>query len=373
VEVVVRLNRRLLLALAAPLALLACAPPATKAAPDSEIYSVADFARVRKFDAHVHINVKDPAFLDQAVADNFEVLSINVDYPAFPSIDLQADAAHHFSKVDPKRFHYAATFSMKGFGADGWARKTNAALDAEFKQGALAVKVWKNVGMVERDAAGQLIFIDDKGFDPVLDHLAAKGVPLIAHQGEPYNCWLPVDQMTTKNDKAYFSEHPEYHMYLHPEMPRYETLMAKRDAMVSAHPKLAFVGAHMASLEWSTDEAAKFLDAHPNAVIELAARIAQIQYQSVRDYAKVRAFFIKYQDRVLYGTDLTLNPGDDAQAFKTAAHDYWTSDWTYLATGETQRVDNIDADARGLALPKSVIDKIYYGNARRTFLAGRAH
>ena len=368
-----RLDRRLLLTLAVPLALLACAPPSAHATPDAATYSVADFARVRKFDAHVHINVKDPAFLDQATADNFEVLSINVDYPAFPSIAVQSDAAHHFMKIDPKHFHYAATFSMKGFGADGWARKTNAYLDSEFQQGTLAVKVWKNVGMVERDAAGQLIFIDDKGFDPVLGHLAARGIPLIAHQAEPYNCWLPIDQMTTKNDKAYFSEHPEYHMYLHPEMPRYETLMAKRDNMVASHPKLAFVGAHMASLEWNVDEAAKFLDAHPNAVIETAARMAQIQYQSVRDYAKVRAFFIKYQDRILYGTDLTLNPGEDAQAFKTVAHDYWMGDWKYLATAETQRVDDIDADAPGLALPKAVIDKIYYANAKREFLAKRQH
>jgi hypothetical protein len=372
VEMAMRLDRRLLLTLVTPVALLACAPSA-HSQQDTRTYSVADFAKVRKFDAHVHVNVKDPAFLDQAVADNFEILSINVDYPAFPPISLQADAAHHFAKVDPKHFHYAATFSMKGFGGDGWAQKTNAYLDSEFQQGALAVKVWKNVGMVERDAKGQLIFINDKGFDPVLDHLIAKNIPLIAHQAEPYNCWLPLEQMTTKNDKAYFSEHPEYHMYLHPEMPRYETLMAKRDAMVADRPKLRFVGAHMASLEWNVDEAAKFLDAHPNAVIETAARMAQIQYQSVRDHEKVRAFFNKYQDRILYGTDLTLNPGEDAQGFKTVAHDYWMADWKYLATAETQRIDDIDADARGLALPKSVIDKIYYGNARREFLAKHAH
>lgn len=362
-----RLDRRLLLTIAAPLALLAGA----SAQAASDTYSVADFAKVRKFDAHVHVNVQDRAFLDQAAADNFEVLSINVDYPAFPSIKTQADVAHHFAKAEPKRFHYAATFSMKGFGDADWARKTNAALDAEFGQGALAVKVWKNVGMVERDAQGRLIFIDDKGFDPVLDHLTARNIPLIAHQGEPRNCWLPIEEMTTQNDKLYFSAHPEYHMYLHPEMPRYEALMARRDAMVAAHPKLRFVGAHMASLEWSVDEASKFLDAHPNAVIELAARMAQIQYQSVRDYAKVRAFFVKYQDRILYGTDLTLNPGEDAQAFRTAAHDYWRSDWTYLATAETQRVADIDADARGLALPKSVIDKIYYANAQRVFFGHR--
>ena len=368
-----RLNRRSLLALVAPMALLACASVSAQSPLKTESYGVADFASVRKFDAHVHVNVKDPAFLDQAVADNFEVLSINVDYPAFPSIADQAGAAHQFIKADPAHFHYAATFSMKGFGGEGWAQKTSAALDAEFQQGALAVKVWKNVGMVERDAAGQLIFIDDKGFDPVFNHLAAQDIPLIAHQGEPRNCWLPLDQMTTKNDKTYFSEHPEYHMYLHPEMPSYETLMAKRDAMVAHHPKLRFVGAHMASLEWSVDGAAKFLDAHPNAVVETAARMAQIQYQSVRDYQKVRDFFITYQDRILYGTDLTLNPGDNAQEFKQVAHDYWMSDWKYLATTETQRVDDIDADVRGLALPKSVIDKIYYANARRVFFAKHQH
>ena len=362
--------RRLLHALAAPAVLLACAPKPAPAAPEAA-YTTADFAKVRKFDAHVHVNVQDPAFVDQAAADNFELLSINVDYPAFPSIDLQAQAAHHFSKADPQRFHYAATFSMKGFGGKDWAQKTNAYLDSEFQRGALAVKVWKNVGMVERDAKGQLIFIDDKGFDPVFNHLIERDIPLIAHQAEPRNCWLPIEQMTTKNDKLYFSAHPEYHMYLHPEMPRYETLMAKRDAMVASHPKLRFVGAHMASLEWNVDEAGKFLDAHPNAVIELAARMAQVQHQSVRDYGKVRAFFIKHQDRILYGTDLTLNPGEDPAAFRKTAHDYWTSDWKYLATSETQRIGDIDADARGLALPKSVIDKIYYANAKREFFAQR--
>ena len=365
-----RINRRLLLTLVAPLALFAGALSACST-PEAETYSLADFAKVPKFDAHVHVNVTDSAFLDQAVADNFELLSINVDYPAFPSISHQAEAAHHFSRLDPKHFHYAATFSMKGFGDDGWAEAAKASLDAEFRQGALAVKVWKNIGMVERDAAGELIFIDDKGLDPVFNHLAALNIPLIAHQGEPRNCWLPLDQMTTENDRLYFSNHPEYHMYLHPEMPSYESLMAKRDAMVANHPKLRVVGAHMASLEWNVDEAAKFLDAHPNAVVELAARMAQIQYQSVRDHEKVRDFFIRYQDRILYGTDLTLNPGEDAEAFRKVAHDYWLADWTYLATSESQRVDDIDADARGLALPRSVIDKIYFSNAKREFFTAR--
>lgn len=332
-------------------------------------YTVEDFATVQKFDTHVHLNVNDPAFIDQAKADNFEILSINVDYPAFPSIAVQAAAAHHFHDIEPQRFHFATTFTMQGFGQAGWAEKTNAYIDSEAKRGALGVKVWKNIGMVERDAKGELIYIDDKGFDPVIKHIEDLNLVFIAHQAEPKNAWLPVSEMTTTNDKLYFGNHPEYHMYLQPEMPRYEFLIAARDRFVSNHPDLNFLGAHMGSLEWSVDEAAAFLDAHPNANIELAARMAQIQYQSVRDFDKVRNFFIKYQDRILYGTDLTYNPGDDATAFRTAAHDYWRNDWAYLATDTVRRVDDINADVKGLSLPKSVIDKIYYSNARRVFFS----
>ena len=95
--------------------------------------------------------------------------------------------------------------------------------------------------------------------------------------------------------------------------------------------------------------------------------MSQVQYQSVRDYGKVRNFFIKYQDRLLYGTDLTLNPGDNVQEFKASAHDVWARDFRYLATQESQRVELIKADVRGLALPRAVIDKIYYANSKRAF------
>jgi predicted TIM-barrel fold metal-dependent hydrolase len=147
--------------------------------------------------------------------------------------------------------------------------------------------------------------------------------------------------------------------------------MAARDRFVARHPDLSFDGAHMASLEWSVDELAAFLDRYPNANVDLAARMTQVQYQSVRDYDKVRNFFIKYQDRLMYGTDLTQNPEDDRAQFAKDAEAFWQSDWRYLATTEPQRVDAINADVRALALPRAVIDKIYYGNARRIFFAGR--
>jgi len=342
-------------------------------------YSDADFARVPKLDAHVHANVDDPVFLAIARKDGFELLSINVDYPDFPPIPLQATITEKKRAADPEHFHYATTFSMKGFGTPGWTERTNAAIDAALAKGAVAVKVWKNIGMVERDPQGKRVFLDDPRFDGVMKHLEDRHIPLIAHQGEPKNCWLPLDQMSTENDRSYFREHPEYYMYLHPEEPSYETLMAARDRFVARHPKLSFVGAHMASLEWSVDRLAQFLDRFPNANVDIAARITQVQAQSRDDYPKVRAFFLKYQDRLMYGTDLTQNPPEpNARAqnppaiedFAKEADDTWRSDWHYLATDGDQKVDAIGATVKGLALPRAVIDKIYYRNARRIYQLG---
>jgi amidohydrolase family protein len=345
--------------------------PAPAAAPKAEQvvdhYSMDDFARVRKLDAHVHINVLDPAFRDQAREDGFELMAINVDYPDFPKLADQRAAALAQKAADPERVHWATTFSMKGFEKKGWADQVNAQLAEDAKQGAKAVKIWKNVGMAERNKSGKLIFLDNPGLAPVADGVQKLGLTLIGHQAEPYNCWLPLDQMSTDNDREYFQEHPQYHMYLHPEMPSYEDQIRVRDNFVAAHPQLRFVGAHLGSLEYDVDRIAAFLDRFPNANVDMAARMSQVQYQSVRDYDKVRNFFIKYQDRLLYGTDLTLNPDTNPAEFRHEAHDVWTRDWRYLATDESQRVEIIKADVKGLALPKAVIDQIYYANSKRSF------
>jgi hypothetical protein len=340
-------------------------------------YAATDFTRVPKFDAHVHANTDDHEFLDIAAKDGFELLSINVDYPDFPSMDRQAEIAHRLAAADPRRFHFITAFSMKGFGEASWSADAIRHIDAEMQRGARGVKVWKNVGMIERDSRGKLIMLDDPGFDALVRHLEERHIPLIAHQAEPKNCWLPLEAMTTENDRSYFRDHPEYHMFLHPDQPSYEALMAVRDRFVARHPKLNFIGAHLASLEWSVDRLAAFLDTYPNATVDMAARMTQVQYQSKADYAAVRRFFIRYQDRVLYGSDLTADPPDGsaraqnppvtATGIAAEADAFWRSDWVYLATSDVQHIDAIQSDVKGLALPKPVINKILYSNARRVF------
>jgi predicted TIM-barrel fold metal-dependent hydrolase len=335
-----------------------------------EHYSTADFVRVKKFDTHVHLNTRSTALVEQAIADNFELLTINVDYPDFPPSVEQFDAAAAQVAAHPDVVHFAATFRMDGWTDPGHGARVIESLKQAREQGAVAVKVWKNIGMDVRDAEGSLLMIDDPRLDPIFDWIEQSGLRLIGHQGEPRNCWLPLEQMSVNNDRQYFREHPQYYMYLHPEMPTYEEQMTARDNRLARHPGLRFVGAHLASLEWSVDELAAFLDRFPNASVDMAARMGQLQAQSQQDRDRVRNFLIRYQDRVMYATDLGEERDSDPVSVAAEAHGRWLADWRYLAGDELLTSPDIDGDFRGLHLPRDVIDKIYHANARATFLAG---
>jgi Amidohydrolase len=330
-------------------------------------FTMADFASVEKVDIHVHINTTDTALIDQAAADHFRLLTINVDYPDFPALAEQRRVAHALVEAHPERLAYAAAFSMQGWDEPDWQQHVIQLLDSEFAHGAVAVKVWKNIGMSFRDAKGQLVMIDDPKFDAVFEFIRKRNKVLIGHLGEPRNCWLPLEQMTVNGDKEYFREHPQYYMYQHPEMPTYEEQMAARDRMLDRNPQIKFMGAHLASLEWSVDKLAAFLERYPNAVVDLAARMGQVQSQSNQDREKVRRFIIRYQDRLLYGTDTAQSTVDKGRELRREAHETWLRDWRYLNTEETFKDPELDAPVHGLGLPREVVRKIYSANAERWY------
>ncbi len=333
----------------------------------TEGYSMDDFTKVKKIDAHVHDNTVDPAFEIVAQQDGFRLLSINVDYPDFPSSDTQLNVAVQKVKEYPALFAFASTFHMTGFDDPGWSAHTNRYLDSTFAAGAIAVKFWKNIGMVFRDKNGALVMINDPRLQPIFDHLAERKIPVVNHTGEPRDCWLPVEKMMSNDMKEYFSHHPQYHMYLHPDMPSYEAQIRARDSMLSRNPTVTVMGAHLGSLEWSVDSIESMLAKHPNAVVDIAARMDYLQIQSQQNWEKVRQFFCNYPDRILYGTDLVRNPSDSAAAFTQAAHEKWLSDWEYLVTDSTLTLANVTGPVKGLALPRDVIDKVYCLNAERVF------
>jgi predicted TIM-barrel fold metal-dependent hydrolase len=346
-------------------------PQACKQAPAAtETYCTeADFKTMKKVDIHCHITVSRHDFMEQAVADNFRILTINTDAFEHPTVEEQQQFALKQISAFPNDLHYLTTFSLKGWDEPGWQEKVIARLDSSFQRGALGVKVWKNIGMVEKDKNGQFIMIDNPRFDPIFDHIEKMGKAVCGHLGEPRNCWLPLDSMTVNNDRKYFAENPQYHMYLHPDYPSYEDQIRARDNMLKKHPNLRFMGAHLGSLEWSVDEMAGHFDKFPNMAVDMAARMCHIEKQAQDNWQKVHDFFIKYQDRIIYGTDEGDYEGApaDPNALKAHVDTVWTRDWKFLTTDQEMTSWEVNGSFKGLKLPKSVIEKIYFKNAAKWF------
>lgn len=346
---------------------------AAQETPEVAFYSVDDFQSVEKFDTHVHLRADaDTIFINQAAEDNFFLLTINVNSPSSPPVEEQENMALHLVKAFPEQVAYATTFSIDHWNSDDWQKETLAYLKASFAKGAIAVKVWKNIGLELKDKNGEFVMIDDPRFDPIIDLLVENNIPMIGHLGEPKNTWLPIEEMTVGGDKSYFREHPQYHMYQHPEYPSYEDQINARDHMLEKHPDLIFIGAHLGSLEWSVDALAERLDKYPNMAVDMAERISHFQYQAVTDWQKIHDFFINYQDRLLYATDLRAGASDivaqglkDPAKVKKHAHDVWLRHWKFFTTDETMNVPKVEKEFKGLKLPQAVVDKIYRKNAQK--------
>jgi predicted TIM-barrel fold metal-dependent hydrolase len=290
------------------------------------------------------------------------VVSPNVD--AGISIDEQLQTASALKKSWPGKFVFLGTFTVDDFGEQGFTDNVIKRIDHCKNAGASGIKIWKNVGMTLKDSFDEYVMIDDPRLDSIFIFMVENKIPVMGHMGEPRNCWLPLHEMNDSSNYRYYKSHPEYHMYLHPEAPSYKDQIDARDNLLNKFPDLIFTAAHLGSLEWDVDEIAKRLDRFPNMNIDLSARIAHLQYQSIIDYDKVRNFMIKYQDRIMYGTDITINENQtDPDAILQRLLDRWQSNWSYLATDVTQEINDIAQPVKGLKLPKEVIDKIYNTNA----------
>lgn len=318
------------------------------------------YSEISKIDAHVHIRTENPAIMEFAKEQGFRFLTITTRSSSQEVIDFQKGVAKSVDVTYPEDIAYITTFSMENFESPTWTEDVILGLERDFAEGADGVKVWKDIGMTFRDSLGNFIFIDDPKFDPILDFIASKGKTMIGHIGEPKNCWLPLDSMTVISDKEYFEGHPQYHMYLHPEYPSYERLIESRDNILDKHPDLIFVGAHLGSLEWDVDEVAKRLDLYPNLAVDLAARVCHLQ---VQDKEKVKEFILKYQDRLLYATDIVVNEESDMDDIIEELGAQWESDWAYFSNTEEMNSPKLYNSFEGLGLDEDVLRKIYSTNA----------
>lgn len=333
----------------------------------ADYYMAADFEKVPKIDTHFHYDTENARYLQFADSLNFRIVSPNVDTEI--PIDKQLEISASIKQQYPEKFTFLGTFSVDSFNHAGFAEKTIARIDECMKLGASGIKIWKNIGMVLKDSTGRFVMVDDPAFDPIFNYLEENQIPVLAHLGEPKDCWLPENEMTMDNNRRYYINHPQYHMFLHPESPSYEDQINARDNLLRKHPRLIFSGAHLGSMEWSVDEIAKRMDQFPNFNVDISARIGHLQYQALTDWEKVRNFMIKYQDRIMYGTDGAVHENNtDYIAVTNGLHDRWFEQWLFLATDSLMAVKNIGGKSvKSLQLPCEVIDKIYCKNAEVFF------
>lgn len=318
-----------------------------------------DFSNVSPIDAHTHTFQSDARFDSLLEKLNLHTLDICVadDHNVFrQSLNSELASARKFIQGSRGHASLCTTFDPFKFEQANFAGNAIKRLNEDFASGAVAVKIWKNIGMELKRPNGEYVMPDDPVFEPIYRDVAEHNKTLIAHLAEPTSCWQPPNPDSPDYD--YYKEHPEWYMYLHPDHPSKATILAARDRLLAENPHLRVVGAHLGSMETDVNMIAKRFDRYPNFAVDMAARM---EYLMIQPREKVRNFLIKYQDRVLYGTDLEFLPNDAAADAVKEWQETYAHDWKFLATDET--LEYHGRKIEGLALPGDVLKKIYHENA----------
>jgi len=338
--------------------LLSAPVPAERSHDEQALQSL---AALHPIDTHVHVFKSDAAFQALLQRLNLKVLNILVmDDTLSYRKKLQPQVDDALALVRSGKGHVAlcTTFDPYTFDSPSFTADSIKQIDQDFAHGAVAVKIWKNIGMELKEPSGKYVLADDAKFQPIYEDIAAHGKTLLTHQAEPDLAWGPADP--SDPSWSYYQENPQWYVGDKPGFPSKQSILGARDRILEKNPKLRVVGVHLGSMEKSLDSIAQRLDKYPNFAIDTAARM---EYLMFTPREQVRNFLIKYQDRVLYGTDLdwlaTANTEETLKEWEST----YARDWRFLATDEIVAVDG--KQVHGLSLPRPVLQKLFHDNAKK--------
>jgi predicted TIM-barrel fold metal-dependent hydrolase len=234
-----------------------------------------------------------------------------------------------------------------------FARRTVEALEAAKSRGVSGLKIFKDFGLVYRDADGTPLRIDDARWDPIWAACGRLGLPIIIHVADPAAFFLPVDERNERWEELH--RHPDW-SFADPKYPRREELFAAFLRVVARHRETTFIGAHLGNSPEDLTMLAGWLDENPNLVVEIASRINELGRQPYT----ARAFLLKYANRVMFGTD---GPRSRERLLP-----YWRHLETYdeyFAYAENPFPPQGLWNIYGIGLPDEVLRQIYHENAVR--------
>jgi predicted TIM-barrel fold metal-dependent hydrolase len=258
--------------------------------------------------------------------------------------------AERRSVLSGKRFVHFANVDFRGIDEPGFGDAAARKLEEDIKNGAVGLKIFKNLGMSLTDKSGRRVPTDDPRLDPIWKKAGELKIPVLIHTGEPVAFWSPVDKYNER--LLELSQFPDRQRHDATRFATFEQTMGEQHNVFRKHPKTIFINAHLGWLGHDLGRLGKLLDELPNVYTEIGA----VLHELGRQPRAARAFFIRYQDRILMGKDI------------------WNADEyaTYFRVLETEdeyfdyyRKRHAFWKMYGLGLPDEVLKKVYYRNALR--------
>ena len=268
------------------------------------------------------------------------------------------------------RIIHFARLNYEGINEKGWSEKTAIELERCFKAGAHGLKIWKDVGLTLKNPDGTYIQVDDPRFDPIWEMCARYNKPVMIHISDSYGRFLHIGPENERYEAGLWRNDREGNYYETGHVAP-EVIERARENMHRKHPKTRFVNAHVAMLYHDMDKVTALLDKYPNADVEISAAVQDLGRAPLLS----RKFFLKYQDRILFGSD--GNP-------ERGVEEFWIPHFRFLETYD----EHFDHPAQlrsptgaplhgrwriyGIGLPDDVLRKVYYANALRYLPGVRA-
>ncbi len=257
-------------------------------------------------------------------------------------------AVNNANTTAPGRFIIFTNIDFAGIGEPGWTERALRELEQDFKNGARGLKIYKSLGLEVKDTSGKRVPVDDRRLDAIWDKCAELKIPVLIHSGDPAPFWLPQDKFNER--WLELKQFPSRYRY--GQEPAWEQVMNEQFNVFRKHPKTTFISAHMAWMGNDLARLGKILDENPNMYTEIGAII----YEPGRQPRFAHDWFVKYQDRVMFGKDIwapaeyhvyfrVLETADEYFDYYRRRHAFWKM--------------------YGLALPDEVLKKLYYKNALR--------
>lgn len=249
----------------------------------------------------------------------------------------------------PNRFVVFANINFEGAGAPEWVSNTVSQLEQDVKNGARGLKVYKSLGLRNNDSDGNRLAIDDSRLGPIWEKCGELGIPVLIHAADPKSFW---DDFNADNER-WLELKTRPRRKRGPDNPvPWEKIIQEQHNMFRNHPNTTFINAHMGWFANDLGKLGQLLDEMPNMNVGIGAIIAELGRQP--RFAK--AFFEKYQDRILFGKD-SWQPKEFPTYFRVleSADEYFPYHKKYHAFWAMY----------GLDLSDEVLKKVYYKNALR--------